>query len=114
MLTLPLDSTMVLISVDEIRPQLKNRQTGEIAVDRDTNKPLATVNAVYTPAGGKPQVMQISVPQDSVDSNLPVGTPVHAVGLVFATGDKDGRTWQMFRAQGISSLITGTAKGKAE
>jgi hypothetical protein len=54
--------------------------------------------------GGAPQVLRVAVPQPGVPDGLTMGSMVKATGLVFLTGEKNGRTWQMFRASAVTAV----------
>lgn len=104
MLVLPIDASRPLLVLAEPVPQFKDRANGVIATDRDTGAPLADVSLALPVDGGAPQVLRVSVPQPGVPAGLSMGSMVKATGLLFMTGEKNGRTWQMFRAQALAAV----------
>jgi hypothetical protein len=113
MISLPLDPSLTLIALSEPRPQIKNQQTGEISTDRDTGQKMYQLDVALTVPGGRPMTFQLAVPESGLSDEVAVYSPMHAVGLMFITGEKNGRTWQMYRASGITPLVTQIAKPKA-
>jgi hypothetical protein len=113
MIALPLDPTLTLVALSEPRPQIKNQQTGEIALDRDTNEKMYQMDVALTVAGGRPMTFQLQFPESGLNADVAVYSPMHAVGLTFISGEKNGRTWQMYRAAGVTPLVTAIARPKA-
>jgi hypothetical protein len=68
---------------------------------------LVEVPVALTVEGGQPQVLRISVPQPSVPKDLVVGQMVRASGLMFISGEKNGRAWQIFRASALTAVKSG-------
>ena len=110
MISLPLDPSLTLIALSEPRPQIKNQQTGEIATDRDTGARMYQMDVALTVPGGRPMTFQLAIPENGISEDVVAPMPFHAVGLTFISGEKNGRTWQMYRAAGITPLVTAVAK----
>lgn len=104
MLVLPLDTSRPLLVLAPPTPQFKDRANGVVATDRDTGAPLSEVSLAMPTDTGTPQVMRVAVPAPGIGDNLTMGTLVKVSGLVFLTGEKNGRTWQMFRASAIAAV----------
>jgi hypothetical protein len=60
-----------------------------------------------TVEGGQPQVLRVSVPQPAIPKDLAVGQMVRAAGLTFIAGEKNGRAWQIFRAEALTGVKAG-------
>jgi hypothetical protein len=52
-------------------------------------------------------VLRISLPEPGVPKGLAVGQMVRASELVFVSGEKNGRTWQIFRAASLTAVKPG-------
>jgi hypothetical protein len=65
------------------------------------------VPVALTVDGGQPQVLRISLPEPGVLKGLAVGQMVRASELVFVSGEKNGRTWQIFRAASLTAVKPG-------
>lgn len=110
MISLPLDPSLTLVALSEPRPQIKDQKTGEISIDLVTGQKMYQIDAALSVPGGRPMTFQLSVPESGV-VEIPMYSPFHAVGLTFVSGEKNGRTWQMYKAAGVTPLHTanGTA-----
>jgi hypothetical protein len=73
-------STAVVFVATAPVPKLVNKQTGEIAVDRETGAQLATVGLLISD-DGEGNLYQVTVPNTGIPENLTPGTPVSVVGL---------------------------------
>jgi hypothetical protein len=104
MLVLPIDTSRPLLVLAPPTPQLKDRANGVVATDRDTGQPLADLSLALPVDGGTPTVLRVTVPQPGIPEGLTMGSQVKATGLLFLTGEKNGRTWQMFRASAITAV----------
>src|ERR1041385_4010427 len=104
MLILPLDCSRPLLVLAAPTPQYKDRANGVVATDRDTGAPLADLSVAVPVDGGAPTVLRLTVPQPGIPENLAMGALVKASGLVFLTGEKNGRTWQMARAISVAAV----------
>jgi len=101
---IPVDTSMAtILMASEARPQIRNRETGEVAVDRDTGAALMTADLLFN-LGGRPELIQVSVPKPGVPEDLFVGAAIRVTGLVYMTGEKNGRRWEIFRASALTDL----------
>jgi hypothetical protein len=107
MLVLPVDGSHTLLVLALPVPQFKDKANGVAATDRVSGAPLVEVPVALTVDGGQPQVLRVSVPQPSVPKDLAVGQLVRASGLMFVSGEKNGRTWQIFRAASLTAVRPG-------
>lgn len=73
-------STAVVFVATALAPKLVNKQTGEIAMDRETGAPLATVGLLISDEG-EGNLYQVTVPNTGVPEGLAPGTPVSVIGL---------------------------------
>ncbi len=102
MLILPIDPTRPLLLLSTPSPQFKDRANGVRATDRDTGAPLIEATVALPSENGAPQVLRVSIPAPGVPDGLGMGQMVKATGLTFLTGEKNGRTWQIFRATALT------------
>ncbi|GAA4656294.1 hypothetical protein GCM10023347_01910 [Streptomyces chumphonensis] len=110
---IPVDTTTAAVMVAQPpQPKLVNRQTGEIAIDRETGDKLATVDVLFV-MNGQAEVISITVPESGISGELTMGAPVGLTGLV-------ARPWENeFNGQkrhGISFravAVTAHSAGKA-
>jgi hypothetical protein len=107
MLVLPIDGSRALLVLATPVPQYKDRSAGIVATDRVTGAPLVEVPVALTVDGGQPQVLRISLPEPGVPKGLAVGQMVRASELMFVSGEKNGRTWQIFRAASLTAVKSG-------
>lgn len=100
-------TAMVMVAV---APTLKlaNRQTGEVAVDRETNAKLMTVGLLVADEG-EANVLTVAVPETGITGDLPVGTPVAVTSLRARDWENEfngqKRHGISFRAQFITPLV---------
>ncbi|MEJ8647840.1 hypothetical protein WKI65_07035 [Streptomyces sp. MS1.AVA.3] len=73
-------STAVVFVATAPTPKLVNKQTGEIAVDRETGAKMMTVGLLISDEG-EGNLYQVAIPETGVPENLNPGTPVSVVGL---------------------------------
>jgi hypothetical protein len=104
MMVLPLDNSRGLLVLAAPAPQFKDKANGVAATDRDTGAPLVEVAVALTVDGGTPQVLRVSVPAPGVPKDLAIGHLVKATGLTLVTGEKNGRSWQIFRASALTAV----------
>jgi hypothetical protein len=102
MLILPLDANRPLLLLSVPSPQFKDRANGMVATDRDTGAPLMEATVALPTDFGAPQVLRVSIPAPGIPDGLAMGAMVKATGLTFLTGEKNGRTWQIFRAAALT------------
>ncbi|GAA5611885.1 hypothetical protein CP981_12085 [Streptomyces platensis] len=73
-------STAVVFVATAPTPKLVNKQTGEIAVDRETGAKMMTVGLLISDEG-EGNLYQVAIPETGVPESLNPGTPVSVVGL---------------------------------
>lgn len=73
-------STAVVFVATAPTPKLVNKQTGEIAIDRETQAKLMTVGLLISDEG-EGNLYQVTVPETGIPEGLNPGTPVSVVGL---------------------------------
>lgn len=110
---LPLDPKLTLFAMSDARPQIKDPQTGEIAIDRDSGQRMFQMDAAMSIPGGRPMAIQLNIPESGLSEDVAVGSMFHAVGLTFRAGEKNGRMWQIFSAAGLTPLVTQAPAPKA-
>src|SRR5579884_225744 len=76
-----IDTSSALVMV-AVAPSVRvaNRQTGEVAMDRETGARLMTVGLMVADEG-EANVLTVSVPETGITGDLPVGTPVAVTSL---------------------------------
>ena len=102
MLILPIDPSRPLLLLSAPSPQFKDRAAGIPATDRHTGAPLMEATLALPSGTGAPQVLRVSIPAPGVPDGLGMGQMVKVTGLTFLTGEKNGRTWQIFRATALT------------
>ncbi|MCQ4081307.1 hypothetical protein NGB36_12020 [Streptomyces sp. RB6PN25] len=73
-------STAVVFVATAPTPKLVSKQTGEIAVDRETGAKLMTVGLLISDEG-EGNLYQVTVPETGIQADLAPGTPVSVIGL---------------------------------
>ncbi|MGW7572481.1 SCO3933 family regulatory protein [Streptomyces sp. NPDC054765] len=73
-------STAVVFVATAPTPKLVNKQTGEIAVDRESGAKMMTVGLLISDEG-EGNLYQVAIPETGVPEKLNPGTPVSVVGL---------------------------------
>ena len=74
-------STAVVFVATAPTPKLVSKQTGEIAIDRETGAPLSTVGLLISDEG-EGNLYQVTIPQTGLpEKGLNPGTPVSVIGL---------------------------------
>ncbi|MFJ4984379.1 hypothetical protein ACIP9H_11355 [Streptomyces sp. NPDC088732] len=61
-------------------PKLVSKQTGEVAIDRETGAQLLTVGLLISDEG-EGNLYQVTVPSTGIDATLTPGMPVSVIGL---------------------------------
>ena len=107
MRAIPFDtSDAVLMCATLPKPRIKNFQTGEVDVDRESGQPMFSVGLVLT-WEGRADVIPVMVPESGVPADLQVGATVQVAGLVYRHGEKSGRKWEMFTARSLIVVPAG-------
>ena len=97
-----MDSSRTLLAMGPAAPRIKDRQTGEIATDRD-GVAQYEVQLVMQMDGGAPLPMAVSVPETGLTEAIEMGSKVKAAGLTAMTGvSKFGKEYVMFRASALT------------
>ncbi|MEU7430421.1 hypothetical protein AB0B07_06050 [Streptomyces sioyaensis] len=73
-------STAVVFVATAPTPKLVNKQTGEIATDRETGARLMTVGLLISDEG-EGNLYQVTIPDTGIPEGLTPGAPVSVVGL---------------------------------
>ncbi|MFD0145397.1 MULTISPECIES: SCO3933 family regulatory protein [unclassified Streptomyces] len=106
---IPVDtSTAAAMVAQPPTPKIANRQTGEIATDRETGATLMTVDVMFV-MDGNAEILSLTVPQTGVSSDLTMGTPVALTGVIARPWERDGRHGIAFRAVAVTPLTAATA-----
>ncbi|MFI9082125.1 hypothetical protein ACIGW8_37845 [Streptomyces sioyaensis] len=73
-------STAVVFVATAPTPKLKNKRTGEIAIDSETGANMMVVGLLVSDEG-EGNLYQVAVPETGVPEGLTPGMPVSVVGL---------------------------------
>jgi len=105
----------VFVAVPPV-PRLANRQTGEVAMDRETGAKLYTVGLTLCDEGSA-DLLTVSVPETGIAADLPVGSPVAVTGLRARDWESEfngqKRHGISFRAVAVTSLVPAPAASGA-
>ncbi|MER6315055.1 hypothetical protein ABT237_14945 [Streptomyces sp. NPDC001581] len=105
---IPVDTTGATVMVAQ-PPQLKlrDKKTGQVAVDNETGNNLVTVDVLFV-MNGNAEVVSITVAEPGVSGELALGTPVALTGLVARPWENEfngqKRHGISFRAVAVTSL----------
>jgi hypothetical protein len=98
------------------QPKVKDRRTGERAMDAETGAALSTVDVMFA-ANGEVEILTVTVPENSISGELAMGTPVAITGLIARPWENEfngqRRHGIAFRAVAVTSLVENAAKPKA-
>ncbi|CAM5526408.1 hypothetical protein STANM337S_04104 [Streptomyces tanashiensis] len=105
---IPVDTSAAMVMVAQPpTPKIANRQTGEIATDRDTGAPLMTVDVMFV-MDGNAEILNLTVPKTGISEELSMGTPVALTGVVARPWENEfngqKRHGISFRAVAVTSL----------
>ena len=107
-----LSTAIVFVAVPPA-PKVINRETGEIAIDRETRAPMMTVGLTIAD-DGTADLVTVNVPESGIPGNLGIGMPVAVTGLRARDWENDfngqKRHGISFRALAVTSLAA-AAKG---
>ncbi|MEU8527877.1 hypothetical protein AB0C77_20135 [Streptomyces sp. NPDC048629] len=79
---IPVDTSSALVMVAQPpAPKIANRQTGEVATDRETGATLMTVDVMFV-MDGNAEILNLVVPQTGISGELAMGTPVALTGVI--------------------------------
>ncbi|MCD0482326.1 hypothetical protein LO771_07845 [Streptacidiphilus sp. ASG 303] len=73
-------STAIVFVAVPAAPKVVNKQTGEIALDRETGAQMMTVGLTVADEG-EANLYTVSIPASGIPEGLQVGMPVSVVGL---------------------------------
>ncbi|GGS97361.1 MULTISPECIES: hypothetical protein [Streptomyces] len=113
---LPIDTAAAMVMVAQPpTPKIKDRRTGEIATDPETNATLMTVDVLFA-AYGEAEVLSVVVPKPGITGDLTMGTPVALTGLVARPWENEfngqKRHGISFKAIAVTSLAADASKAK--
>ncbi|WP_370069640.1 hypothetical protein [Streptacidiphilus sp. MAP5-3] len=91
-------------------PKLKNRETGEIATDRDTGATLMVLDLAYL-ANGEADVLTVTVPEPGIPADLMPGMPVRITGLIARPWENPSGHGIAFRAVAVAAAVPANSKG---
>ncbi|MCX4714955.1 hypothetical protein [Streptomyces virginiae] len=105
---IPVDTSGATVMVAQ-PPQLKlrDKKTGQVAVDNETGNNLMTVDVLFV-MNGNAEVVSVTVAEPDVSGELTTGTPVALTGLVARPWENEfngqKRHGLSFRAVAVTSL----------
>ncbi|MGW1627428.1 SCO3933 family regulatory protein, partial [Streptomyces sp. NPDC002172] len=86
---IPVDTAAATVMVAKTpQPKLKDRRTGEIAMDTETGAKLMTVDVMFA-ANDEVEILSITVPEPGISGELTMGTPVALTGLIARPWEND-------------------------
>ncbi|MEF9882707.1 SCO3933 family regulatory protein [Streptomyces sp. P9-A4] len=105
---IPVDTSAAMVMVAQPpAPKIANRQTGEIATDRETGTTLMTVDVMFV-MDGNAEILNLTVPETGISEELSMGTPVALTGVVARPWENEfngqKRHGISFRAVAVTSL----------
>ncbi|MFD0063248.1 hypothetical protein [Streptomyces sp. NPDC056690] len=114
---IPVDTSSATVMVAKTpQAKIKDRRTGEIALDAETGGKLMTVDVMFA-ANDEVEILSVTVPETGVSDELTMGTPVALTGLIARPWENEfngqKRHGIAFRAVAVTSLVAGAAKAKA-
>ncbi|WP_166025947.1 hypothetical protein [Streptomyces chilikensis] len=114
---IPVDTSTASVMVAQPpQPKVKDRRTGERAMDMETGAALSTVDVMFA-ANGEVEILSVTVPETGISADLTMGTPVAITGLVARPWENEfngqRRHGIAFRAVAVTSLAETAAKPKA-
>jgi hypothetical protein len=100
-------STAVVFVAVPPASKVINRETGEIAIDRETKAPMMTIGLTIAD-DGTADLVTVSVPETGIPANLGIGMPVAVTGLRARDWENEfngqKRHGISFRAVAVTSL----------
>ncbi|MEU5922657.1 hypothetical protein ABZ817_03030 [Streptomyces antimycoticus] len=110
---IPVDTSAATVMVAKpAQPKIRDRRTGEIALDADGVK-LMTVDVMFA-ANEDVEILSIAVPETGISGDLAMGTPVALTGLIARPWENEfngqKRHGIAFRAVAVTSLAATGAK----
>ncbi|CAL9529733.1 hypothetical protein SUDANB6_04031 [Streptomyces sp. enrichment culture] len=83
MRVIPVDTSNATLMLGAVRPKVKDRQTGEVAVDRDSGTPLVLADVMFV-LDGRAEMITVTVPETGIAKNAQPGTAISVDGLCAA------------------------------
>lgn len=114
---IPVDTTAATVMVAQApQVKVKDRRTGEVALDSVTGAQLMTVNVLFA-ANEETEVIAVTVPQPGVPDGLVMGTLVGLTGLVARPWENEfggqKRHGIAFRAEAVTPFnVPAASNGK--
>ncbi|MGW6962263.1 SCO3933 family regulatory protein [Streptomyces chartreusis] len=113
---IPVDTTNATVMVAKPpQPKVKDRRTGEIALDKD-GVTLMTVEVMFS-TPDEVEILKLTVPRPGVSEELTMGTPVALTGLVASAWENEfngqKRHGIAFRAVAVTSLAGAASQSEA-
>ncbi|WP_030414427.1 hypothetical protein [Streptomyces sp. NRRL S-1448] len=114
---IPVDTSAATVMVAK-QPQIKvkDRRTGEVALDVETGAKLMTVDVMFA-ANNEVEILSVTVPETGVSGELGMGTPVALTGLIARPWENEfngqKRHGIAFRAVAVTSLAAGGSQAEA-
>ena len=110
---IPVDTSAAIVMVAKTpQPKVKDRRTGEIAMDIESGSKLMTVDVMFA-ANEEVEILSITVPEPGISGELAMGTPVALTGLIARPWENDfngqKRHGIAFRAVAVTSLANANA-----
>ncbi|MBW1598999.1 hypothetical protein [Streptomyces sp. JJ38] len=106
---IPVDTSSAAVMVAQPAQAKVNRQTGEVATDRETGAKLMTVDVLFV-MDGQSEVLNLTVPETGISGELAMGTPVALTGLIARPWETEfngqKRHGISFRAVAVTSLAS--------
>jgi hypothetical protein len=117
MRSIPVDTSNAVVMVAKApQPKVKDRRTGEIALDVETGAKLMTVDVMFA-ANDEVEILSLTVPESGVSEDLAMGTPVVLTGLIARPWENEfngqKRHGIAFRAVAVTSLAVAGSASKA-
>ncbi|MEV5318059.1 hypothetical protein AB0K92_10415 [Streptomyces sp. NPDC052687] len=114
---IPVDTSNAVVMVAKApQPKVKDRRTGEIALDAETGAKLMTVDVMFA-ANNEVEILSLTVPETGVSEELTMGTPVALTGLIARPWENEfngqRRHGIAFRAVAVTSLAAAGSASKA-
>ena len=114
---IPVDTSGATVMVAKApQPKVKDRRTGEIAVDVETGAKMMTVDVMFA-ANDEVEILSIAVPEPGISGELAMGTPVALTGLMARPWENEfngqKRHGIAFRAVAVTSLVATSSASKA-
>ncbi|MFJ9583375.1 SCO3933 family regulatory protein [Streptomyces acidicola] len=105
---IPVDTSGATVMVAKPpQPKVKDRRTGEIAMDTETGAKLMTVDVMFA-ANDDVEILSLTVPESGFSGELIMGTPVALTGVIARPWENEfngqKRHGIAFRAVAVTSL----------